>query len=42
MSTSRTLAKAIIGALGIAYLDAKYLISWDFHAIKCVLAARRK
>lgn len=42
MPNRNTIAKAIIGALGIAYLDAKFLLSWDMHAISCVLAARRR
>lgn len=40
MADTRFLGKAILAAFGIAYLDAKYLLSWDFNAIKSVVAAK--
>lgn len=36
------LVKAAIGALGLAYLDAKHFVSYDLHSIKAVVRGRKQ
>lgn len=40
MGQADLVGRALLAALGIAYVDAKYLVSWDLHAIKSIIAAR--
>lgn len=35
-------AKAVLAALGLAYLDAKFTIGWDLHAVKSIVKSKAK
>ena len=42
MTISSKVTTAAVAALAAAYLDAKYLLSYDFHVIKSVVGGAKK